>query len=311
MKHTLYTKSYLLRASPALGIDLSEGGITYAALKRTPLGLVLRTHGRAELPYSAYNNGAFHDKTKVEGALRLIKKQSRMRYVRATIPEEQVYVLDMTLPKIEKRKVIQKIKTHLGELLPAFFNEMLISYEILSQDKETFHLNVSVAKKAFVDEYLTLLKKAGFSVVSLEFRSAAIADAVIPRTSHEPCLVAVLDQGKLSVFGVTDGFIVAGYTSGIDSPSNFLAIKEKIDRAYIEWHKATPAQTIKTIVLAGALGATPGLVDYLSVSLKMRVVLADVWTNVNTFDKYIPELTLGHSLGYAPAIGLALADFEK
>lgn len=315
MKHTLYSKSFLERKifpSSTLGIDLHEGGITFAALKRSAgETYALKAYGTTELGTDAFGSGVIRNKAKVRQALTLARKKSGMRYVRASIPEEHVYVIDMTLPRAEKKKVMEKIKTKLADILPAFLGDMLINYEILSEDRESFHLNVSIAKKSFVDEYLALLTAAGFSVVSLEFRSAAIATAVIDEKDKAPKLIASVEGRRLGVFGVTDGFILAGYVSEIDSPRDFQMIKEKIDRAYIEWHKLEPEQKIGEIILCGEGSREIGLADYLSIGLKMNVTLANVWTNVHSFAEHIPEITRNESMAYAAAIGLALEDFKK
>ena len=314
MRHTLYTKEFFTRqilGISALGIDLHADAIAYTALKKSGRALVLGSHGRIPLPDSTYEGGVIRDKMKLIGALKRIRTHSRMRYVRASIPEEHVYVIDMTVPKTEKKKVLDRIKTKLAEILPVFFNDILINYEILSEDQESFHLNVAIAKKPFVDEYLDALKTAGFSVVSLEFRSAAIADAIVGKNDTIPKLIVSLEQNKLSVFAITDGFIMAGYVSMINADRDFHLIKEKIDRAYIEWQSVERGRQIDTVILTGVRANEYGLADYLSIGLKMRVEIANVWTNVNSFDAYIPEITQEESLGYAGAIGLALVDFEK
>lgn len=314
MRHTLYSKEFIVRklsGVPALGLDLSEGAIHYVSLKKAKHGLVLRTHGTVDIPDAVYSRGFIKDTPKLLSILKMIRKKSGTRYARASIPEEQVYVIDMTLPIADKKKVIDKITKRLVEILPAFFDDMLVNYEILSEDKESFHLNVAIAKKTFVDEYLKLLDEAGFSVVSLEFRTAAIAHALIEKKDGEPKLVVSLEHTKLAVFGAASGIVLAGIVSEIDSPRNFHLVKEKVDRAYIEWQRTQPGQQFGTVLLCGPIANEEGLAEYLAVSLKLPVELGNVWTNVNTFDRYIPEIPRGASLGYHAAIGLALADFEK
>jgi Tfp pilus assembly PilM family ATPase len=314
MKHTLYSKNFLARnlfSMPTLGIDLHEGGISFAALKKSGTHSVLRAHGTISLGADAVSMGVIRESRKVRQALKDIRKKTGMRYVRASIPEEHVTIVDMTLAKTEKKKVIEKIRTKLADILPAFSGEVLINYEILSEDSEEFHLNVSIARKSFVDEYLTLLSDAGFSVVSLVFRSAAIAASLVAKKDAAPKLIACLEGNRLGVFGVMSGFIFACYVSEIDQSRDFLGIKEKIDRAYIEWRKLQPEQKGISVVLCGEGARESGLADYLSVSLKLDVSLGNVWENIQTFDEYIPEITKSESLAYAAAIGLALADFEK
>lgn len=310
----LYTKEFIARKlsrASTLGLDLSDGAIHYLSLKKAKHGLAIRTYGTTALSDAVYAHGFIKDAPKLLSILKLIKKKTTIRYVRASIPEEQVYVVDMTLPIADKKKVIEKITARLIDILPAFFDDMLINYEILSEDKESFHLNVAIAKKTFVHEYLKLLSDAGFSVVSLAFRTAATTHALIGKKDTESKLIVSLEQTKLCVFGVVSGIVFASIVSELDSPRNFHLIKEKIDRVYVEWTRAQPGQQFGPVLLVGQTAHEGGLLEYLSVSLKLPIVLANVWENVSTFDHYIPEIPRNLSLGYHAAIGLALADFEK
>lgn len=66
------------------------------------------------------------------------------------------------------------------------------------------------------------------------------------------------------------------------------------------------AREIEAIILSGGEANVPGLVDYLSGSLNLKVSLGNPWTNITSFESYIPELSQKDSLRYATALGLAL-----
>lgn len=95
------------------------------------------------------------------------------------------------------------------------------------------------------------------------------------------------------------------------------ALKDEIDKLFVYWHNHFGDsddgwEKIESIILLGGVADIPGLSDYLSSNLKVPVVVANVWANVNSFDEYIPEIPLGDSLHYAAAIGLALRGvYEK
>ncbi|MEK7090323.1 MAG: type IV pilus assembly protein PilM [Patescibacteria group bacterium] len=64
--------------------------------------------------------------------------------------------------------------------------------------------------------------------------------------------------------------------------------------------------SIKKILLAGGDSNLVGFVEYLSSSIQSPVEHINAWSNVASFDEYIPEIHFRESLSYAPAIGLAL-----
>lgn len=71
--------------------------------------------------------------------------------------------------------------------------------------------------------------------------------------------------------------------------------------------KKSQAQTaIKRIILAGKDASIGGFRDYLALSIGAEVEMANVWTNVMSFDNQIPEILYNDSLDYATAVGLAL-----
>ncbi len=93
-------------------------------------------------------------------------------------------------------------------------------------------------------------------------------------------------------------------------------LRDEIVKHFLYWHthqdktgKTNPP--IKKILLCGGDANLIGLADYLSVSMKSPVEMANVWINIVNTREYIPEINFRQSLSFATAIGLALGDFEK
>ncbi|MBP6858056.1 MAG: pilus assembly protein PilM [Candidatus Pacebacteria bacterium] len=95
--------------------------------------------------------------------------------------------------------------------------------------------------------------------------------------------------------------------------SGISALKDEINRRYLYWHEKRKQfegfPAIDTIYLCGGHSNLAGLDDYLSSSLKLKVVKVDPWRNCFSVDEYIPEMHRETSMSYVTAIGLALADF--
>ena len=67
---------------------------------------------------------------------------------------------------------------------------------------------------------------------------------------------------------------------------------------------------IKEIILCGGDANLAGLTEYLTLTLKIPVKLANVWLNVFSFEEYVPEIEFNKSLKFATAVGLALKGKE-
>jgi type IV pilus assembly protein PilM len=93
--------------------------------------------------------------------------------------------------------------------------------------------------------------------------------------------------------------------------STISILRDEVNRHFTYWQthdddygKKRP--TINKIYLCGGDSNLPGFAGYLATGLPVPVELANVLVNVNSLDKYVPEISFGDSLRYATAIGLAL-----
>ena len=79
--------------------------------------------------------------------------------------------------------------------------------------------------------------------------------------------------------------------------------------AYWQMHntgRTVGKQDVERIILTGGGANLKGLEEYLSVTMSVPVSTANVWTNISTFDDYVPPMDRMKSLSYTTAIGLAL-----
>jgi len=92
-------------------------------------------------------------------------------------------------------------------------------------------------------------------------------------------------------------------------------LRDEIERHFIYWHTHQDEEgkdnaPIEKILLCGGDSNLIGLTDYLSVSMKRKVEVANVWTNILDLNKKIPKIDFKKSLSFTTALGLALGDFN-
>lgn len=94
--------------------------------------------------------------------------------------------------------------------------------------------------------------------------------------------------------------------------STVSAIRDEISHRLEYWQEkaalATEHEPVSQAILVGGNASIRGLPEYLEGSLKIPVMLGDVFTNLASRDTWVPELDYTESLAYATAIGLALRD---
>lgn len=90
-----------------------------------------------------------------------------------------------------------------------------------------------------------------------------------------------------------------------------LDLRSRLLRHYSYWqthHGEKMGGNIECVYVTGGGANLKGIEEYLAAGLDVKVVPANPWVNVNSFENYIPELSLHEAHGYSAAIGLALAD---
>ena len=91
--------------------------------------------------------------------------------------------------------------------------------------------------------------------------------------------------------------------------SSLSVLSDEIHKIYLYLHSyGGEKMPIDDIIICGGGANLRGLSEYLGSSLRMKVFVGNPWANVNSFDRYIPEIPRNEALGYASVIGLALAD---
>ena len=91
-------------------------------------------------------------------------------------------------------------------------------------------------------------------------------------------------------------------------------LRDEIMKHFVYWHTHKEGNRehspIRKIILCGGDSNLVGFLDYLSVSTKNSIKIADVWINITNAQNYIPEIKFEQSLSYAAALGLALGNFK-
>lgn len=118
-------------------------------------------------------------------------------------------------------------------------------------------------------------------------------------------------EAELTMIKNTQGLI-----KGVDDSrcydaliSTISVIKDELATRIQYWNATVdggPNRKIQSVVLCGGSINLKGLPEYLTETLKVTTVRADVWQNAFSFEETIPPIDLRHSYGYATAIGLAL-----
>lgn len=141
-------------------------------------------------------------------ALKKIKEEKGIDYVKVALPEEFTYLFTMVTEGITPEEVKSDIEFHLEENVPLVGSEVIMDYYLIpikgSQKQKAV---VSVVAKETINKFVQMFKDAGITAVSFMVESGALSRSVVPVGNTETHLVIDISEEK-SVFAIVSGGFV-------------------------------------------------------------------------------------------------------
>jgi type IV pilus assembly protein PilM len=341
--------------APSFGLDISDESLKFVELVMTKDGVRLGRYGERKIPIGIIESGRIKNPTKLQEVLSLLKKEEGIRFVRVSLPEEQIYLFRLRLEKSGLKNIREGIELSLEEHIPIPAQEAIFDYDLLSEDSKSLEVQVAAIPQNVIQNYLSVFRSSFISVQSFELEGQAISRAVIKKGDLETYMIVDFGQTRTGLSIVSQGVVV--FTSTLDmggvSLNNMIKknfnisseeaekmkrqyglqrnvankeifsvllnsvsiLRDDIVKHFLYWHthkdeEGRDRPPIKKIILCGGDSNLTGLSEYLSVSMKTKVEMADVWINIVETGTDVPEISFNKSLTFAAALGLALGDFD-
>jgi type IV pilus assembly protein PilM len=181
-------------------------------------------------------------------------------------------------------------------------NQAITKAIIESSDTSTY-LVVNIGRTKTVLSIVSEQAVQFTSTVNIGGEDFALAVAKENSISKEEAEKMIKEKGFVRTKNNNDFFL-----SLINVAS---ALRDEIQRVYMYWlshidKNGKDPNTPFKVLLTGRDASIIGFREYMALSLKVSVDLANVWVNVLSFDDEIPPIEHLDSLNYATSIGLAL-----
>ena len=342
-------------ATPSFGLDISDESLKFAELVMTKDGIRIGRYGERKIPAGIIESGKIKNLIKLKEVLVSLQKEEEVKFVRVSLPEEQVYLFTLRLEKSGLKSVREGIELALEEHVPISAQDAIFDYDLIREDAQSLDVQVAAIPKNVIENYLLVFKDSSVSVQSLELEAQAISRAVIKKGDLETYMIVDFGQTRTGIFIISRGVVVFTSTLDIGGASlssmiqkNFKisfeeadkmkqqyglqrnvenkeifavllnsvsVLRDEIAKHFLYWHthkdeEGKERPSIKKIILCGGDANLIGLPEYLAVSTKSKVEMADVWINISETGKSVPEISFHQSLAFAAALGLALGDFD-
>ncbi|MDE2188828.1 MAG: pilus assembly protein PilM, partial [Patescibacteria group bacterium] len=148
---------------PYAGIDISDTSVHCLMYRHTRHGIELDRFGTKPLPKGAIEAGVILDEKAVVEAVRSLANELKVTYVKASLPEERMYLFKTQVPFGTAAEIHENIALRLEENVPLPAAEAVFYFDLIRSPLTNNHhtASVSVAPRKLVESYLTVLDKAG------------------------------------------------------------------------------------------------------------------------------------------------------
>jgi hypothetical protein len=301
------------------GVALSDDGIRFAEFGRGALKgeLILSRYGETELEPGVISGGVITDAKKLEEALSELKKRFNIRFVRATLPEEKTYMFTATVEKVSSDNLRDAVAFIIEENVPISLSESVFDFEVIGNAPgNRLEVAVGVVPNQVAASYINVLESAGITPISFDVESLAVRRAVVKDGDKTAQLIVNLGETKTGLYIVEEGVVHFSSTPSYGAKSDGADLKAEIRKLIAFWNTrldphGVPKKKVEKVVVCGVGGKDEDFLEDLFRSVDIPYCLANVWTNVFTFDKEVPPIPFEDSLSYASAVGLALNAIPK
>jgi type IV pilus assembly protein PilM len=195
--HYFPAPSYM--AMNACAIDISDQSIKYGELGVTSEGLVLSKYGIEKIPKDVVISGKIEKEDEIIKILKKIKEKENLHFIRVSLPEEQIYLFTLSIPKTDNENIKDMILLQIEGYVPLKAPDVVFDFDIIKQDNQNILIEVVAIAETTIKSYLSVFEKSGLIPISFEIEAQALARAVIPSDDNGPVMIVDFGENRTGV----------------------------------------------------------------------------------------------------------------
>jgi len=191
---------------PAFGLEISDRSFKYARLKRDKNGIRLDKFGAKEIPKDLIIAGEIKEKDSLASFLKDSFKNSGIKYVISSLPEERAFLRIVELPQMDAKNIRTSIEAQLEEYIPLAAQDAIFDFEILNGLRKGNIMDVVVVAfpRALIDSYKEVLIRAGLKPLIFELESWALARGLSRENDSTTKMIVDFGRTRIS-FAIVNG----------------------------------------------------------------------------------------------------------
>jgi len=185
-----------------IGLDIGQSGIKLVELKNEKGRARLVTYAFAKLPVESYEKAMNEDVDKTADFIKkmIAKAKCTTKLAVAALPISSVFSSIISVPSSNEKELNETIQLQAKKLIPVPLDEISLDHKVVDTSaggegsKKTTKVLLTGAPKSLVQKYMTLSKKAGLELISLETEAFAQIRALIGKDRSS---IMVIDIGSV------------------------------------------------------------------------------------------------------------------
>lgn len=161
------------------GLDIGSGYLKAVQLKDTKGGYELELFDILPLPPELIVDGSIIDSLRLIDSLKELSRKARIKTKDVTISmagHSSVIIKRVSLPEMSEDELSESIKFEAEQYIPFDIEDVTLDFQILGPKEEPGQMDVILVavKKDIINEYLSVVKEAGFNCQIVDVNSFAL-----------------------------------------------------------------------------------------------------------------------------------------
>lgn len=194
---------------PAVSVEIQSNGISFLSTKKTEKGILPDVYGFIPLDDGVVSAGEILKSEPVVKSLIDIRKKTKLKFARFSIPEEKTYVFKIHLPDLKPKEIRDILDFKIEENVPLSAREAVFDYDVLpsSNKNDGLDLMVSVAPLKTIEDFQEIFNKAGLIPLLFSPESQNVAKSVISESNEQVIVLVNIRESNIVLSQVIHGIV--------------------------------------------------------------------------------------------------------
>jgi type IV pilus assembly protein PilM len=195
----------LLGRKSSIGLDIGSGYLKLVQLKDVKGGYELELFEMVPLPPELIVDGSIIDSLRLVDSLRELARKAKVKTKEAVISmagHSSVIIKRVSLPDMSEEELSESIRFEAEQYIPFDIDDVNLDFQILGPKEEPGQMDVILVavKKDVINEYISVLKDAGFNCTIVDVNSFALENIYEVNYEIDPTKnVAIVNVGASTI----------------------------------------------------------------------------------------------------------------